>query len=1208
MSTTKQDQISHLKQAIAALEAQRPVLGDAVVETSLAAFRKQLLELEGQTASPQQQRKLATILYADVVASTELSQQLEPDEMLEIMDAALKRLAVPVEKRGGHVTRFQGDGFKVVFGLPKAREDDPEQAVRAGLEILETAEDIAREWKEQLGISSFRVRVGINTGMVAIGGLTEAEDTVMGRAVNLAARIESNAPADGLLISHHTYRHVRGIFKVEEREPILAKGFDQPVEVYLVKQVMPRVNYFLTRGLEGVETRMVGRQTEMDVLQDSLLSTTEERKGQVITIVADAGLGKSRLIYEFQNWLDLLPSSVRVFLGQARLEIQNTPFSLLRDLFAYRFQIQDSDPLDVMREKFEQGMSEIFNSHSTSNFPDDLPHLAQIHLLGQLLGYDFHNSPHLKGYLQDAQALRDRGLQVLEDYFTAVSSSGAVVILLEDVHWADESSLDAIRRLEKEVRTSPLMIVYLTRKQLYDRHSYWGESEQYHTRLDLQALSKADSLQLVKSILKFVDEVPQELIELVVNKAEGNPFYMEELIKVLIEQGVIVKEGVDRQDQERWQVVSERLVQLELPTTLTGVLQARLEALGGEERRLLEQASVVGRVFWNHLLAHLSSYANGRTNHEQQSAAFRVLEEKEMIFQQQVSAIAGAMEYSFKHDLLWEVVYETVLIRDRKRYHDLVADWLIENSGERLGETLGLIGDHLERAGRNEQAIDTFMKAGEWCLTRYANLEAEGYFKRGLALGAVGKVRAQYYSGLGNAVALQGQLSEAHECFMEAISIYKSLDSIEGMVNTYTQAIRWTNTPAESIRLYQECLPISENLEEGPVLARFLIWAGIIAAWQGVEQDAVGYLRRALRIGEKIEDVEIQADTLAIMGQFPTLSTEERLQAAKRSMELAERHKLLEVLGSNLAGLGEFYCLILGKFREAINYKSRNLEIARKRGDLEGELFAIGQVANLRTYLGELKEADLLLEELDNRLDMLPELEWTRNMMVYWRAKYLRQLGDFRLALKTGRQAVNWFKQKGLDSQWATCVVLCILPILLDMDRFLNEPVLDEAEDYLKYLYEFMAGGRLAVRIHELGSVEGLTSILYSRKGDVEQASRWLNERLQQDVKSSAYFERKDILQAEIELALVKKDWDSAMDLFAAYAALVENAEQRWEVARLYLDWGDAYASRRQVEDLDRAEQLYHQALDLFTDMGADGYVKVLEDKLGKLEFERGVS
>jgi tetratricopeptide (TPR) repeat protein len=176
------------------------------------------------------------------------------------------------------------------------------------------------------------------------------------------------------------------------------------------------------------------------------------------------------------------------------------------------------------------------------------------------------------------------------------------------------------------------------------------------------------------------------------------------------------------------------------------------------------------------------------------------------------------------------------------------------------------------------------------------------------------------------------------------------------------------------------------------------------------------------------------------------------------------------------------------------------------------------------------------------------------------------------------------------------------------MDRFLNEPVLDEAEDYLKHLYEFLAGGRLGVRIHELGSVEGLTSILYSRKGDVEQASRWLNERLQQDVKSSAYFERKDILQAEIELALVKKDWDSAMDLFATYAALVENSEQRWEEARLYLDWGDAYASRRQVEDLDRAEQLYHQALNLFTDMGADGYVKVLEDKLSKLEFERGVS
>jgi class 3 adenylate cyclase len=332
MNSNLQDTVKQLEQAISDLEKQRETLDAATVEAAISSMRQKLAELESQPVSHPQQRKLATILYADVVGSTNLSQHLEPDEVLEIMDRALKRLAEPVEAHGGHVTRFQGDGFKAVFGLPVAHENDPEQAVRAGLEILKVAQEIASEWYEQLGIPNFQVRVGINTGMVAAGGETEAEDTVMGRAVNLAARLESAAPPGGLLISHHTYRHVRGVFDVEPQGPIQAKGFDRPVEVYLVRSAKPRAFHVLTRGVEGVETRMVGRETELKYLQDALLTAIEEGEGQVVTVVGEAGVGKSRLIYEFQNWFELLPQVVRLFAGQAKLETQHIPYSLLRDL------------------------------------------------------------------------------------------------------------------------------------------------------------------------------------------------------------------------------------------------------------------------------------------------------------------------------------------------------------------------------------------------------------------------------------------------------------------------------------------------------------------------------------------------------------------------------------------------------------------------------------------------------------------------------------------------------------------------------------------------------------------------------------------------------------------------------------------------------------------------------------------------------------
>ena len=195
----------------------------------------------------------------DIVESTKLSQHLEPDEILEIMDGTLHRLATNVEEFGGHITRFMGDGFKAVFGEPVARENDAEMAVRAGLRILEDAKKVAEELQERWKISNFNVRVGVNTGMVAVGGFTESDDTLMGLTVNLGARLESAAPPGGLLISQVTYQHVRGIFEIEPMKPVEAKGFDGEVEVYLVTSTKPTEFHTKTRGIEGISTRMIGQ-------------------------------------------------------------------------------------------------------------------------------------------------------------------------------------------------------------------------------------------------------------------------------------------------------------------------------------------------------------------------------------------------------------------------------------------------------------------------------------------------------------------------------------------------------------------------------------------------------------------------------------------------------------------------------------------------------------------------------------------------------------------------------------------------------------------------------------------------------------------------------------------------------------------------------------------------------------------------------------
>jgi len=208
-----------IEQAIAAQESLRATVGDEVVDETIAMLREKLTQLE----TPEQQRKLVTLLFIDVVGSTQIVKHLDPEDALEIMDGALKYLALPVREHSGHVTRFTGDGFKAVFGVPVAHENDPEMAIRAGLDILQASQQQAQVLQQEHGITNFQVRVGINTGLVATGGYTEAEDTIMGSPVNLAARLESAAPPGGLLISHNTYQHVRGVFDVEPQPPIQAK-------------------------------------------------------------------------------------------------------------------------------------------------------------------------------------------------------------------------------------------------------------------------------------------------------------------------------------------------------------------------------------------------------------------------------------------------------------------------------------------------------------------------------------------------------------------------------------------------------------------------------------------------------------------------------------------------------------------------------------------------------------------------------------------------------------------------------------------------------------------------------------------------------------------------------------------------------------------------------------------------------------------------
>ncbi|MBV9959845.1 MAG: AAA family ATPase, partial [Acidobacteria bacterium] len=776
-----------LEQAIVIQESLRAALGDAMVDATIAALRQKLAALVEEP--PVEQRKQATVLFGDISGYTAISETLDAEEVKEMMNALWARLDKAITDHGGTVVAHMGDGVMAVWGAQTAQEDDPERAIRAALVMQEEVKGfvasnlcfIGMRGKSAENAPTLRMRIGINTGPVILGTVaTTKEFTALGDTTNLAARLEHAAPVGGILIAHDTYRQVRGAFEVQPLKPISVKGKVEPVQVYVIERAKPRAFRVGTRGVEGVETRMIGRHAELERLLEALSIAIEDRVPQVVTVLGEAGLGKSRLLYEFNNRLEVLPERVQVFNARSTESMRGLPYSLVRDLFSFRFEILDSDPPPVAREKLERGL--------VSTFGESADSLMRAHFIGQLIGLDFSASPVLSGILNDAKQIRDRAFHYATQFFMTVGRERPLAVYLDDLHWADDGSLDFVEHLTRNCTDVPLTILCLSRPMLLERRPAWGEEGEGRTRLMLQPLSKRESRQLVEEILRQAENVPQKLRDMVVGGAEGNPFYLEELIKMLIDQKVI------EPGEEQWRVDASRLAEVKVPPTLTGVLQARLDGLVLWEKTVLQRASVVGRKFWDSAVEHLQAEAAGiRCVEPKSPAALEALRNKELIYGRAASSFADTNEYIFKHALLRDVTYESVLMRERRNYHRQVAEWLVDRSGERVNQYAATIAEHYERANDLALTIEWYGRAGQQAREAYALATAISFYRKALELSEAhddapspwGTQRLQWYQGVAEALWWQAR-------FAEAVEAYRlMLEAAEEVGDALAQARAW---------------------------------------------------------------------------------------------------------------------------------------------------------------------------------------------------------------------------------------------------------------------------------------------------------------------------------------------------------------------------------------------------------------------------------
>ena len=699
-----------LAAAVAALEAQRGILGDAVVDAALGPMHAKLVDLDSAAVAPEDdgERKIVTVIFADLSGSTALGEVMDPEEIRGLLNSCFDRLVPVVKHFGGTVDKFQGDNIMALFGAPVAHENDPERALRACLGMMDALREFNKDMDVDLGF-----HIGVNTGLVIAGGVGSKGDqsySVMGDTVNVAARLEAAAVRGEIIVGPDTHRLAKPFFEFEDREAISVKGRDEQVKIYQLLSV--KTGHHSTRGIEGLTSPLVGRDGEVDQL-NGLLNALVQGHGGVVGVVADAGIGKSRFVADVEA---ASPVAATWAQGRALAYTTDTPYAMVNDLIRDLLGI----PADASMDDVSGALAGyLARTMRPADAETEWPFLAN--LIQLPLQPDAART--IDGFQNSRDVLRTRTVAAFATMIQSAADAGPLVLVWEDLHWADAPSLRMLDALVPITALAPLLLVPIYRPgdgpaTAFHQHLVDGAYAKGIV-ITLGPLSRTDAEQLVDELLQ-IDNLPSSTRDLILGRAQGNPLFLEELLRTLIDAEYVAIES-DRV------VATDKIGDLEaidIPDTVHGVIGARIDRLPAGSKGTLQTASVLGRSFQRRVLERVN--ANGTAI----DAELDELTRTDFI-QSGPDVIA---DYMFKHVFTQEAAYGGMLLSRRRVLHETAAKAIEDMFPERVDELAPTLANHYEAAGDVEMATRYLLQAADRAVETYANNEALNFVARGLSI------------------------------------------------------------------------------------------------------------------------------------------------------------------------------------------------------------------------------------------------------------------------------------------------------------------------------------------------------------------------------------------------------------------------------------------------------------------------------------------